>query len=104
MPIFRVTVSGKATCNEGAKQKLPKIDGNRSLSLEGRQLVDVLPICINASKIFRSGTIPAFALARFQFSIFKHYYIHKIRLQEKKFMNNNYYYKNTVSKSIPTEN
>lgn len=68
-----------------SKQKLPIIDGNKSLvHCKKRQLLDVLPNCINASKIFKSGTIPAFALARFQLSTFKHYYIRKIILQEKR--------------------
>lgn len=74
-----------------------------SCSLQGRNLLDVLPTCINASKIFRSGTIPAFALARFQFSTFKHYNIRKIILKEKKFMNDDNK-KITASKHISTEN
>lgn len=86
------------------EQKLPTTDGNKSLiHYKGRQFVDVLPTCINASKIFRSGTIPAFALARFQFSTFKHYYVHKITLQKKKVMKNKRT-KNTASKTISTEN
>lgn len=87
-----------------SKQILPTTDGNKSLvHCEGRQLFDAIPTCINASKIFRSGTIPSFASARFQFITFKHYFIHKIILQKKKFMNNSNK-KITASKHISTEN
>lgn len=87
-----------------SKQILPTTDGNKSLvHYKGRQLFGVLPTCINASKIFRSETIPAFALARFQFITFKHYYIHKIILQKKKVYEQQQQQKNTALKHISTE-